>query len=491
MSSSRILFYSCLAFLGGIFISFLIRIPFLFISFLVVFIFIAFFLQRKFYFLFIPLLFFSFALLRVNFLEKNLSANYLLQENDKGEKTTLLVRIISEPLKKENQLKMVGQVISVEKENIAGRPEGKILVFSSGGNYQYGDILRVTGFLKEPPVFEDFNYKNYLLKEGIFSLMKYPEIEIISHKRSFLSPIISLKERFRQTIYQNLSPPQSFILSAVLLGDKERLPAKIKDELNRSGIRHIVAVSGMHIVILSSILMVVFLSLGLWRWQAFFLTILFVIFYIVLTGFQISGIRAGIMGGILLLSQVIGRPYAGLRMLVFVAFLMVMINPFLLLYDVGFQLSFLATAGIILLSSHLKRLFKFLPEENFLGLRSIISMSFSAQIFTLPILLYNFGYFSLVSPVTNILVLPFIPPLMFLGFLFLGFSIIFYPLARVISWFSWIILTYIVKTGEAFSRLSFSSISLRVSWVWLPLSYIFLGLFILFLKRREKPYFLS
>jgi len=432
-------------------------------------------------------------LLRYEILEEDLSKSLLLEKNDSREKVVILGKIVSEPIKKERNEKFIVKVFSLrgpsQEEKKAG---GKIIVYSSRKtDLQYGDVLELKGFLETPPVFQEFNYKNYLLKNKIYSVMRYPEISILRKEKSFYSPFVSLKKKSREIIYGNIPPPQSLILAAIILGDKERLSDEIKNGLNRVGVRHIVAISGMHIVILSSILMAILLALGLWRWQAFLVTIIFLSLFIVLTGFQPSGERAVIMGIILLLSQILGRPYAGLRILVFVAFLMVLFNPLLLFYDVGFQLSFLATAGIILLSSSLKRYLKFIPEKNFLNLRSIISMTLAAQIFTLPILLYNFGYFSLISPLTNLFILPIIPILMSLGFLFLFLSFFIPLLGKIVSWFCWIFLTYIVKLVGFFSKFSFVTVQTRISWLWILFSYLIIGLIVIYLRRRERLYFLK
>lgn len=495
MTSSRILFYSCLSFLGGIFLSYLVKIPLLgsfLLFFLSLILFFSFSSRSKFSYFFIFLALFSLGLLRYEILEENLSKSLLLEKNDSGEEVVILGKVISEPIEKERNEKFIVKAFSLKGPSQEEKKvEGKIIVYSSRkADLQYGDVLELKGFLESPPVFQEFDYKNYLLKNKIYSIMRYPEISILRKEKSFYSPFVLLKKRSRKIIYENIPPPQSLILAAIILGDKERLSEKIKNDLNRVGIRHIVAISGMHIVILSSILMTVLLSLGLWRWQAFLVTIVFLFLFIILTGLQPSGTRAVIMGTILLLSQILGRPYAGLRTLVFVAFLMVLFNPFLLFYDVGFQLSFLATAGIILLSSFLKKHLKFIPEKSFLNLRSIISMTLAAQIFTLPILLYNFGYFSLISPLTNILVVPIVPLLMSLGFLFLFLSFFIPPLGKIISWFCWIFLTYIVKLVEFFSKIPFTVAQVKISWIWALFLYLIIGLGTVYLKKKEKLYFL-
>ncbi|GAI24799.1 unnamed protein product, partial [marine sediment metagenome] len=132
---------------------------------------------------------------------------------------------------------------------------GKVLVTTSRyPEYQYGDELKITGNLQIPYVFEDFNYQNYLAKDGIYSVMYYPEIKYIRGSTSKIyRRILQFKDKLRESIYQNLSPPQSSILGAILLGDKRRLSEELKEKLNVAGVRHITAISGMHIMILSGV----------------------------------------------------------------------------------------------------------------------------------------------------------------------------------------------------------------------------------------------
>lgn len=432
----------------------------------------------------------SFGMLRMDFLSKKLSKNYFLRFSRQKENVLAIGRIISEPKNTFRGEEFTMKVDNLKTSKGDFKNQGKVIVFSKEGNLKYGDIIEIEGTMEAPPVFADFNYRNYLLKDGIFSQIKARRIRVLGHEKTFYWHVLSLKHILREKIKENFSPPQSLIFSSILLGDKNYLSASLKEELSKTGLRHIVAVSGMHIVILESILIPLFISLGLWRRQSLFLTLAFIFFYVVITGFQISTQRAALMGSVSVFSQILGRPYSSFRTLVFVAFLIVFLNPLLFFYDVGFQLSFLATAGIIILSPYFREWLKFLPEENFLGFKSIISMSLSAQVFTLPILLYNFGYFSLVSPLTNLLILPFVPPLMLLGFLFLVFSLIFYPLGKIISWFCWIILTYIVKVVSFFSGFSFTTIQIKIPWFLFLFSYFIIGLWLVYLKKK-RLYFLN
>lgn len=350
--------------------------------------------------------------------------------------------------------------------------EGRILLRTSKyPEYYYQDVLLVRGVLEEPTVFDSFDYKAFLAAKDIYAIIFHPKIELV--KRGQGSVIVGIKNQFREVINKYLPPPHSEILAAMLLGDKGRMSDSLKEKLNIAGVRHITAVSGMHVAILSGIVLSLLLGFGLWRMQATILATLFIVLFVALTGFQSSAIRAGLMGGLVLFSQNMGRTNVGVRMLVFVASAMLLFNP-LFIQDVGFQLSFLAVLGITLFLPFARGILRFVPET--FQLRDVLGMTMTAQIFTLPLLSWYFGGFSIISFITNLLIVPLLPFVLGLGFLFMvagaaweGFGyLLFLPV--------FFLLDYIVRVIEFFSGIpsAFLSSSL-LSWVILVFGYILLG----------------
>jgi len=234
--------------------------------------------------------------------------------------------------------------------------------------------------------------------------------------------------------------------------------------------------------------MSLFIGLGFWKSQAFYLTIILIAFFILMTGLQPSAIRAGIMGSLFLLAQHFGRLGSSSRAIVFAGTLMLGLNPFLLRLDIGFQLSFLAMMGIIYLLPIFRNWLKFIHWEN---LKSILAMTFSAYLFTLPILIYNFGYVSLVALLSNVLIVPLLYSIMIFGFLFALLGIMSPPLGWILSFPVWILLTYVTKTVDWLSNIPLASLSLpNVHWIWPLISYLILGYFTFMLQKREKLKFL-
>ncbi len=492
MSKSKIALYFCLSFIFGIFLSSIITISqLLMLGFLILGIILisvppSLNLGKKAGLVVIGfcLIFLILGIWRHQQTELRIMNYELKGYNDLEEEVVLIGKVVKEPDIRERSVKLTVEVESIN---------GKILVTTGRyPGYKYGDKLKIIGELKTPVVFEDFNYKDYLKKEGIYSVIYYPKIEIIDRGRASVvyAKILSFKNKLRKSIYSSLSPPQSSILGAMILGDKSRMSNDLKEKLNIAGVRHVTAVSGMHVVILSGILMSLLLGLGLWRGQAFYFSIIIIFLFIVMTGFQASGIRAGIMGGLFLLGQKVGRKSVSSRAIVMAAALMLAINPLLLLSDVGFQLSFLAVMGIIYLAASFKNWLRFIPKK-FPNLKEIIAMTFAAQIFTLPILVYNFGRISLVAPLTNVLILPTVYWIMISGFIFGLTGIIWQALGWILSFPCLFLLTYLTKIVDFFSQSWAAKTIENIHWLWLIVSYFILGFLAWWLNKREKLRFLE
>jgi len=498
MASSKILLYFCLSFIFGIFLSsfFPNSQLFLFILILALIFLLISPIFHSFLIFSFCLLFLLFGIWRHQSVLQKIKEDPLTKLNDSKSEIVLTGFVCNEP---EFTPKTQRLTIKVEKiflkDEKSFSSQGKVLLVTKRyPEYSFGDKIKVLGKLQEPSEdLEGFDYKEYLQKDGIYSVINFPKVELIKEKNypSFTwliyGKILQLKEKLRESINQIFPFPQSSILNAILLGDKKQIPQDWKEKLNIAGVRHIVVVSGLHITILTTILLNVFLALGFWRQQAIIASLIFILLLVALTGFQPSAIRAAIMGGLFLLAQYFGRMNASSRSIIFAASIMLLQNPLLLKSDIGFQLSFLATMGIIFLSPILEDFLKKIP--NTFQLKSILSMTLSAQIFTLPILIYNFGYFSLVSPITNILVLPFLPWILGLGFLSGILGIFSRFLGQISSLFCWVFLSYVLKVVEFFSQ-PWAFKTFKISWIWLIISYFFLGLITWRLNERKKLKFL-
>ena len=351
--------------------------------------------------------------------------------------------------------------------------------------------MEIKGALQEPEVFEGFNYKDYLSQKRIFGLMYQPQIELLEKNQasSLKRFLILAKNKLRTSLNKIIAMPQSGFLEALLFGDEGNISQEWKDKLNLTGTRHIAAVSGMNITILCFLLLDFLLFLGFWRDQSFYLSVILISFYILMIGASASAVRAGIMAILFLTARHFGRASSGPRIIVLTASLMFMFNP-LVLKDIGFQLSFLAIMGLVYLQPILFNLFKKIPD--FFQARYNLSGTLAAQVFTLPILIYNFGQISLISPITNILILPLLPAITILGFVFSMIGIFWQGLGQFLSWPAWFMLSYLTKTIDWFSKASWANLIFdNVSPYFLLFCYFVLVLIIWRIQKNQKLKFLQ
>lgn len=296
--------------------------------------------------------------------------------------------------------------------------------------FEYGDKIKAIGVVKKPAE----EWIGYFYKEGISGLMQFPKISLVSKDNG--SPIkarlLKIKSFLELSFKKVLPFEKAVFLAGLTLGSTAEFSGEFKEKLRLTGTTHLVALSGYNI---SIIIRYVGYALALWwvtKRLKLPLSIIAVAGFVIMTGAEPSVVRAAIMAMIILLADQIGRAAHIPNVIAAAALAMILINPKILAFDIGFQLSFMALIGIIYLEPWLRKKFKAKNEPGFLGWRTHFWTTTSAQLAVLPILIYHFGFVSPVSILTNVLLLEFIPVTMGLGF-FIGFS------AIASYWLSWII----------------------------------------------------
>lgn len=260
---------------------------------------------------------------------------------------------------------------------------------------------------------------------------------------------------FSNVVNSLLPEPQAGLLNGILFGIQTQLPRELYFSLIETGTVHIVVLSGMNISILISLVAKTTLFLG--RRTASFLTLLVIAVFVFFVGAEPPVVRASIMGSFSILAIYFGRQYWGLLSLILASMIMLLYD-FGLVKNISFQLSFLATLGIILAQRKSEcykggGLFKqllYTGKNNF-------KLTLSAQIFTLPIILYNFGRISLIAPIANLLIEWVIQPIMILGFIASIAGFIWLSLGVIPAWFVWVLLTYLITIVEFLAGIPGSS----------------------------------
>ncbi len=516
MSASKILLYLCAFFAIGIALASFVKtsqilvLGYLIFSVLMVIIF-AFLDKKALIVAGFSLLFLAAGIARFQNVEFKIETDPIRKYNDRPEKIILTGQIIDGPDIRDRSQKL--------KVKIDGTESIVLVTVGRYPEYNYLDRIKISGGIKTPAVTDDFNYKIYLLKDGVYSVMDFPKVEVISRERRYTlfnflyDKILFLKEKLRQSIYANFNPPQKFILEGVLLGNNKTMPQDLRDKLNGTGLRYLTAISGVHVLLLSDMMVSLLLALGLWRAQALTGSLGFVWIYVILTGLPASGIRAAVMGSIFLLAQALGRQNASSRTIVLAAALMLAQNPMLLRYDAGFQLSFLASMGIIyfkpVITNWLEPLIKRrldridqswrvgklrageILRERAKYILDILSVTITAQLFTIPIMIYNFGALSLIAPLANLLAVPVVYWLMMFGFLASFFGIFFNFLGWVFALPTWLLSSYFLKVMDIFYQPWAVAEIPELSWIWLAAYYVLLALAVWFFNKRRKLNFLE
>jgi len=272
-----------------------------------------------------------------------------------------------------------------------------------------------------------------------------------------------------------------------MLGDKRGIPDDLRLTFSRIGLSHVIAISGMHISILSVLVMGLLLSFGLPRKYAFYISTLFLIFYIILIGVPASAMRAGLMGFLVLWALNLGRLNKLINSIIFTAAVLLLINPKLLRSDIGFQLSFLAVLGIAYGHPIIETWFEKIRLPKAKGARNVFSLTMAAQIFTLPILMLNFSTISLIAPLANTLILWVLPFLLIATLAALGMSLLFSGLAKIFFLATKLIIFYILKVGIFLEGLPFSYIEFSNFWGgWAVLFYLMLSFYLINSAKKKK-----
>ena len=308
------------------------------------------------------------------------------------------------------------QKLEIEVEKISQLPSrevsGKILVTTElYPEYEYGDWLELECELKQPEEFKGFAYDRYLGRYNIYSVCYYPQIRLSFRSRGnwFYKNIFALKKKLTGLIDSGLSEPAASLARPIVFGGQRGLPQKIRDDFQKTGLTHIMAVSGFNVSILAALVMVVLLAVGLDRRQAFYLAVAVLAGYIILVGLPASALRAGLIGFLVLWALKLGRLNKITNSLALTAAVLLTFNPKLLRDDVGFQLSFLAVAGLVYAYPILGAVWEKFKLPKFKGLSDALLITLAAQVFTLPVLAYNFSQISLIAPLANLAALWAVP----------------------------------------------------------------------------------
>ncbi len=326
--------------------------------------------------------------------------------------------------------------------------------------------------------------ERYLLSQlGSKNVFEVKDLKLTRSGHGIRRSLSLFSAQIREVSSKMFSSDQGVLAYGLIFGSSGDFSQQFKASLKASGTTHIVAVSGYNVSIITNWL---FDSLrAVSKNFAGVFSVVCLIAFFLMTGGSASVLRASIMGVIILLSKFIGRKVSALHLLILAATLILVFNPYAI-FDWGFQLSFMATAGLFFLSPLIEprlSLIKIHPS-----LIKVFCETLSAQIFVLPILITSFGSFSLIAPLTNLLILPLVPLAMAVVFLSLVLYVLSPTLGIFFSGITKILLTYIMSVITISSKVPYASINLKVpASVGMIIGYLIVFSLVFFLRRQNQP----
>ncbi len=314
----------------------------------------------------------------------------------------------------------------------------------------YGQIVRIDGEANDKGV------------------IYFPKVETVGESNNIQERLFSLRSVVEEKINKFLPEPQASLMDGLLLGVNKDLPADFQTALRKTGTIHVVVVSGYNISVVGGFFLL--LAGVIKRRYTLVLALGAIVFYTLMTGASAPTVRAAIMGVLAFLAMLTGRQNWPFYSLLLAAFIMLLVSP-RVISEIGFQLSFLATAGIILFEDKISPFFKNAPSP--FGEDLITTLS--AQVLVIPIIFYNFGQVSIISPIVNALVLWTVPLATLLGFGIAFFGLLFEPLGQLLAWIAWVPLSIFVWLVEALAKAPLATIKVPEKNIWVLVSY-YLGL---------------
>ena len=406
-------------------------------------------------------------------------ANDLAHYNDKGW-VTLQGVVVGEPDMRGTYANLRLRAENLVQNNASHMVKGLALVrVPRYPEYRYGDRLEIAGLLETPPEFEDFSYKDYLARQGVHSMVRRGQVTQLPGNGGslFWRAIYAFKARAQATIFGILHEPQASLLSGILLGVETGIPRHVMDDFSATGTTHIIAISGFNFAIIAGMLSALGTRL-FGRARSFYFALAGILLYMFFVGASGAVVRAAVMGALYAWGVHLGRQAHALNSTLAAGLLMTAWNPHWL-WDLGFQLSFAATLGLVLFTDPLQRRFesllaRLLPPS---WVKSVSAFLNEALVVTTA------------AQITNLLILPAQPAVMLWGGIATLAGLLWLPLGQVLSWGAWVFLAYTIKVVQFTATVPHASVNLgRVSAgvVWLYYGLLLAGVWIMVQDEKKR-----
>lgn len=372
-----------------------------------------------------------------------------------GQEITLEGVVAREPDVRENNIQLYVEVAKTD--------DVVLVSVDRFSEVAYGDTVLATGKLEVPEEFvtdfgRTFLYPEYLKAKGVQFRISFAQVEVLGSGDGNLvvSSLLTFKQDFVAKLGTVLNEPQSGLGVGLLLGVKRALGEELEEAFRKTGIIHIVVLSGYNVMLVVAFVLFLLSTFLPFTARSVF-GIMAVILFALLVGLSPTVMRASIMAVLVLLAPLLGRRYDLMRALLLAGCGMIMFNPYILLYDVGFQLSFIATLGLVLVAPQFELLL--INAPNTLKIREFFIATLATQVAVAPLLLYQIGQLSLIALLVNVLVLPMVGLAMFLTFITGMLAFVSGSLASIVAVPAHLSLLYIIECARFFSGVPYASVS--------------------------------
>lgn len=356
---------------------------------------------------------------------------------------------------------------------------GVLAVLPAHADVAYGEPVHAWGTLRAPETFDtgstgspqagsgrQFAYPQYLAAQGITYQLSLAQAESVQGAPWAGNPLqaaaIWVKETFLKGIAAGLPEPEAGLAGGITVGDKRSIGSALTQQFQNVGLVHMVVLSGYNItVVLNAVAWLVQLTPRFVQWGAAGTVVLF---FILMSGGAASAARAGLMALVVILAKATGRTFLAGRALGLVALILVAWNPLTLAFDPSFQLSALATLGLIIFSPLFAARMQWITEKR--GLREIASSTLGTQAAVLPLLLYQNGNLAIYSLPANLLALVAVPWAMFFSLVAGLAGIVLGSFAIPLAFPAYMLLAYIIGVAKFFAGLPFAAISVGAFSAW-------------------------
>lgn len=367
------------------------------------------------------------------------------------------------------------KVQSDEKENKELITEKVLVRADLYPEYRYGESLQVMGKITAPhqsvaSSTNRFSYSKYLSVRDIYSTIDYGELKSLEPPaRTFIGFLYGFKDKCIKVVTSYIPEPAAGLLVGILFGIKKALPNELLQIFITAGVIHIIVLSGYNIAVVVSAVTKLFARVP--RRTRYILSYFSIFVFVLFVGASSTALRAGVMASIALFSKQVGREGVALQVLLLATLVIGLYDPKLIVYDISFQLSFLAILGLIVFTPSISSKLRYVPE--YLGLREILASTLATQITVVPLLLYTMGSISIIGFVANIFIVPLVPLAMLLGFVTILLGLIYLPLSLLPAYGTYILLWTILSLAKVFALLPVTTVSYSIGYFTVFILYIF------------------